>query len=393
VPQIRPDGRIANANVSADVSWHAGEGAILARSDFSRLFDALRTLGYIVIGPCVSSGAVHYDEIASVSDLPAGWRDEQDAGHYRLIRTGSKALFGYTDGAQSWKRFLFRPERALWQAERAGASFVVRQMKEEVPHYAFLGMRACELRAIEIQDHVLLRHGVTDLDYAARRKAALFIAVNCGHAGGTCFCNSMESGPQAKRGFDLALTELLDSKRHDFLVEISSARGAAVAAQLPLVLADAADFAAAERIAAQTAAGMGRQMETNGLKSLLQDNPEHSEWDAVAARCLACANCTSVCPTCFCHTEEDTTDLAGLRAERRQRWDSCFTLEFAHLPGGSVRHDVRARYRQWLTHKLANWLDQFGESGCVGCGRCITWCPAGIDITAEIAKFHESREA
>ncbi len=90
------------------------------------------------------------------------------------------------------------------------------------------------------------------------------------------------------------------------------------------------------------------------------------------------------CPTCFCTTVEDATDLDGATAERRERWDSCFTSDFSYIHGGAVRPSTGARYRHWITHKLAGWVDQFGSMGCVGCGRCITWCPVGIDITAEV---------
>jgi ferredoxin len=361
------------------------KAGLLARRDFSCLLDALRAAGYAVIGPRKNANAIVYDEIEGDADLPAGWSDRQEAGSYRLVRLEDDALFGYTGAVQSWKRFLFQPRRALWQAERKGEGFDILALAEEAPRYAFLGMRACELRAIATQDHVFLRDGITEPDYAARRAEAFFIAVNCGQAGGTCFCVSMGAGPRVETGYDLALTELIDGRRHDFLVEIGSERGAAIVAGLPLSSAGKKDRAAAEAVIAHTEANMGRRMETDGIKALLQGNPDHPRWDDVASRCLSCANCTFVCTTCFCHTEEDVTGLDGLRAERHQRWDSCFTMDFTHLVGGPVRPDVRTRYRHWLTHKLANWHDQFGESGCVGCGRCITWCPAGIDITEEVA--------
>ena len=120
------------------------------------------------------------------------------------------------------------------------------------------------------------------------------------------------------------------------------------------------------------------------IKELLYRNLEHPRWEDVARRCLSCTNCTLVCPTCFCTTVEDATDLSGGHAERRRRWDSCFSMDFSYIHGGYIRPSVKARYRQWMTHKLATWIDQFGTSGCVGCGRCITWCPVGIDITAEV---------
>ena len=92
-----------------------------------------------------------------------------------------------------------------------------------------------------------------------------------------------------------------------------------------------------------------------------------------------------VCPTCFCHDLSDEISLDGLRAARTREWASCFSEEFSHMSFGEVRSSPRSRYRQWLTHKFASWIDQFGTSGCVGCGRCVTWCPVGIDVTEEIA--------
>jgi ferredoxin len=199
----------------------------------------------------------------------------------------------------------------------------------------------------------------------------------------------MGTGPRAGHGFDLALTELLRDS-HEFLVEVGSARGGEILSRIPCRAASADDLAAAEAVVARTASRMGRTLDTNGIKELLQDNPEHPRWNEVAQRCLSCANCTMVCPTCFCTTVEDHSDLSNQVAVRERRWDSCFTLDFSYIHGGSVRTQTRSRYRQWMTHKLANWIDQFGMSGCVGCGRCITWCPVGIDITAEAAAIRET---
>jgi ferredoxin len=96
------------------------------------------------------------------------------------------------------------------------------------------------------------------------------------------------------------------------------------------------------------------------------------------------------CPTCFCSSVEDTSDLTGEHAERWQKWDSCFNPDFSYIHGGEVRKTTASRYRQWMTHKLSTWFDQFGTSGCVGCGRCITWCPVGIDLTEEVRKMRQA---
>ena len=257
---------------------------------------------------------------------------------------------------------------------------------------AFIGVRACDLHAIAIQDRVFLAGPYTDPVYKARREGVFIVAVNCGKAGGICFCVSMGTGPKATVGFDLALTEIIDGD-HRFLVEVGTPRGAEILQQVPQRPAGDADREAGDRIVADAAAQMGRSLDTRDIKDLLYRNLEHPRWQEVAARCLTCGNCTMVCPTCFCTTVEDATDLAGDHAERWRRWGSCFSLEFSYVHGGSIRASAASRYRQWLTHKLATWIDQFGTSGCVGCGRCITWCPVGIDITEEVRAIRETSAA
>jgi ferredoxin len=362
---------------------NAAEAFVIAAGDLEHLIDALARRGYQVLGPTLRDGAIVYDEIACLDDLPRGWTDRQEAGRYRIEKRGDDALFGYAVGPQSWKRFLHPPVERLWQARRAADGLSIEQ-EAQAPRFAFLGVRACELNAIAIQDKVFLDGPYRDAAYAERRKDNFVIALNCGEAGGTCFCVSMQTGPKADSGFDLALTELL-GERHEFLVEIGSDAGASLLGEVPHRPAAPSDIAAGEAVVADTAAHMGRVLDTAGIKELLQNNPEHPRWDDVAERCLACANCTMACPTCFCTTVEDRTDLSGEIAERERKWDSCFTLDFSYIHGGSVRKQTRSRYRQWMTHKLAHWIDQFGTSGCVGCGRCITWCPVGIDITEEAA--------
>jgi ferredoxin len=370
----------------AEGSAQAPATAVVSRDSLQVLIDTLSGEGYQVIGPTVREGAIVYDRLARVGDLPEGWTDRQDAGRYRLERRDDAALFGFVVGPQSWKRFLHPARETMWtlrRSERDGVALDPPPVPRE--KFAFIGVRACELAAIAVQDRVFSGGPYADVGYTARRSNAFLVAVNCGEAGGTCFCVSMETGPKAKSGFDLALTEIIDGDRHDFLVEVGSDRGAAVLARVPQRPASAADLEAASAATARAVAQMGRRMETAGIKELLQANLEHPRWDQVAERCLTCGNCTMVCPTCFCTTVEDHSDLAGGTAERVRKWDSCFTLEHSYLHGGSVRQSARSRYRQWMTHKLANWIDQFGESGCVGCGRCITWCPVGIDITEEVA--------
>jgi sulfhydrogenase subunit beta (sulfur reductase) len=368
-----------------------GEIAIIAAPALGDLLGELCERGYTVIGPTIREGAIVYREIRSAEELPAGWTDVQQPASYRLQRRGDGALFGFAVGPHSWKQFLHQPAVTLWRAQLAddGAVSFAAELVER-KKLALIGARSCELHAIAIQDRVLIGETCGDPHYAARRADLFVIAVNCTVAGGNCFCVSMKTGPKVEAGYDLALTELIDGSRHEFLVEVGSELGAEVLQRVARRPADSAARETAESAVRATAQMMGRQLETDGIRELLYANLENSRWDDVAARCLACANCTMVCPTCFCTTVEDHTDLASRYAERVQRWDSCFTTGFSHLHAASVRSSIKSRYRQWLTHKLASWIDQFGTSGCVGCGRCITWCPVGIDLTEEVAAIRNS---
>lgn len=364
-----------------------GDRFTLRAEDLPALFHALRADGRQIVGPTPRDGAITYAPISGPDALPRGLSDVQSPGRYRLVAREDDALFAYNVGPDSWKKILHPSRVSLWRARREGGAFHVEQ-PEAPPRYAVLGARACELAAIAVQDKVLLGSGVPDPTYASRRDGLLLIAVQCGQAADTCFCPSMGTGPRLGGGFDLALTELLGP--HRFVVEVGSPAGAALCGALPLH-PTGEDQAAPEEAAARAEAQIRRRLNTDGLRERLLDAVTGPHWDKVAERCLGCANCTMVCPTCFCTTVQDVTDLTGA-TERVREWDSCFNTEFSYVHGGSVRVSLGARYRQWLTHKLAYWWDQFGSSGCVGCGRCIAWCPAGIDITAEAERAAASVE-
>lgn len=346
--------------------------------------------GFNLVGPQVRDNAIVYDSIETLDDLPKNWKDEQGPGFYRLHKTDDGKYFNYTVGPHSWKKYLHPPQQRLWQAKRQGSSFRLIEEETDNTSYAFIGVRACEIQAIRIQDRVFRGEQFTDTHYDQARSRAFILAVNCGRANDTCFCTSMNSGPRAKEGYDLALTEFFSDERHLFLVDVGSERGREILQSIPTEEARSDHIEICQKQYEETCGQMGRSMNTENLRETLLANPNHPRWEEVAERCLSCANCTMACPTCFCTTVEDTTDLTGDHAERWRRWDSCFTMDFSYVAGGNIRKSTKSRYRQWMTHKLATWHDQFDTTGCVGCGRCITWCPVGIDITEEVAAIQNT---
>ena len=361
---------------------------MITLAGLSGLVEALQVRGYRVVGPKLRDGAILYDELGSADELPAGWTEVHDPGRYRVERRDDEARFGFTVGPHSWKQFLLPSRVRVWRARLNGGGPEVEEGAPPEKPFAFVGVRSCDLAAIGIQDRVLTGGRYADHDYAARREGAFVVVVDCAEPGRLCFCDSMGTGPSAESGFDIALTELLDDE-HRFLVRVGSERGAEVMAEVAHGDAEPADQDAATALVDRARGSMGRTLETDGLKEDILANLEHPRWDEVADRCLSCGNCTLVCPTCFCVGVEDTADLTGETVERTRVWNSCFSLDHSYVAGGSVRQSGRSRYRQWMTHKLATWHDQFGTSGCVGCGRCIAWCPVGIDITEEAAAVRE----
>ena len=357
----------------------------LAYSELQTLIDALKQAGYLCVGPQVRDGAIVYDTLTSVEQLPWGVRDHQAPGEYRLEMLAEKKAFSWANGPQAIKPILFKPIEIVWRAERnhLGKLEFNAHPATDVA-VAIIGARACDLAAMVIQDKVFLAEDRVDVRYQKRRESLFAVAVNCTYSSSNCFCVSAGTGPNITHSFDILMTEVDDG----FVMKSGSERGASIMASLKLQ--DATQHQCNNAVAGvEQAAKMQTKRipfdNKRELRDLLFANLGHSRWDEVAERCLSCGNCTSVCPTCFCHSETDKPSLDGNSTAHQREWDSCFTAGHSELGGKPVRENTRERYRQWLTHKVGSWFDQFGSSGCVGCGRCTTWCPVGIDITEELA--------
>ena len=379
--------------------------AVLKARQLEALLTRIQREGFIVVGPTNRSDAIDYAVIQSAGDLPYGWTEQHSPGSCRLVPSDAREAFRHSVGPTPWKRFLLPDNCVYWRATRTDAGLTIDCPPSASEKIAFWGIRSCDLHALGALDRLFLGGSTPhptdallgsegappDPIYKRHREALLIVAFHCGWPSQSCFCTSMGTGPRATDGFDLAFLELAFEDEILYVAETGSERGERLLSGLGAEAPSALVIQAAEEAHARAARAVQRSLETDQLKDLLYRRLDDPRWQATAKRCFTCGNCTLVCPTCFCSTFLDSTDLSGREAERRRRWDSCFSIEFSYLHGGgSVRTSPASRYRHWLMHKLATWWDQFGISGCVGCGRCITWCPAGIDITEEARALRES---
>lgn len=363
---------------------------ILPADRLGDLVAALVEAGYEVWGPTERDGAIVLRTMDGVETLPRGRRTRQEGGSYRMEPSGDGRWFAATHGPHSGKTLFYPSDVRMWRGTRTPDGVSVEAEAHELSKpIAYFGARACDVAAILIQDRVLLEGAVADPVYAARRKDAFIVTVHCAEPAAVCFCASMDAGPRARRGFDLALGEIDDGYGHRFAVEIGSARGAELIAALCLAPASSADEAAIDAQEAEARDRMGRQLDRAAARRALAAVQDIAAWDDVADRCLRCSACVMSCPTCFCTTATDVADVSGTTLERRRQWDGCFSIDFTHMQHGPSRPSPGSRYRHWITHKLSAWEDQFDTPGCVGCGRCIAWCPVGIDIVQEAERAIE----
>lgn len=347
------------------------------------VLDTLRKRGYTIIGPQVRASAIVLDELTSLDSLPAGWQERQAPGTYTIARNSQPGLFQHTCGPHSWKRYLYPAQRRLFSVGFKHSEIQLERTDQPVPTYAFVGMRPCDLKALTILDRVLAAPPYSDPYYQAVRRNLFIIAVNCHQPGGTCFCSAMGAGPRAEAGYDIVVDEICEPHRHVLIAEAGSRDGADLLAAIKSVPASSADTELVRQMSSEAARKMNTGGNLSGADALFDTHFDHPHWQTLETRCLACGNCTLVCPTCFCHTITEAENLEDGHAERHLAWDSCFNKAFSYIYGGSIRTGIASRYRQWLCHKLATWQQQFGTCGCVGCGRCRTWCPAGIDMVEE----------
>ena len=354
----------------------------LPHDGLQALIDALVARGYKVIGPVVREGAVVLAPLEDAKRIPWGVLDVQAPGKYTLEAGNPQRAFGWVNGPSSLKPFLFKQQETLWQATvgadgRVGFGSVV-----EAHPQAVIGVRPCDIAAMRVQDRVFLEGEHVDIRYKARRDSLFTVVVNCTRAADTCFCTSQGVSTRAEQGYDLAMTEVGGG----FVIEAGSETGAEVLQALSLDDALPAQLTAADAGIREAATTQKRSAPSaERCAQVLSVARDHPQWDRVAEQCEGCGNCTKLCPTCICHKQMYLPSLDGEGGEQVREWDSCHSETHGYVSGKNLRQARRERYRMRVTHKFTNMEHQFGLPGCVGCGRCISWCTKGIDVTENLA--------
>jgi ferredoxin len=314
--------------------------------------------------------------------------DKRGQAVFKKIDGPERLFLEYRSTMLSPRRFIYPPSRTLVTIER-DLNRCVGASADDAARPLLFAVHPCDMQAISVLDGVLLGD-YRDPHYEKMRKAAVTVVLNCAKACEKGFCASMGSGPflKLREGYDIELTRLRsdDGGEGGYLVEHGSRRGKMLVERgSRMKKADKKAFAEKVRLEAEASRSFVRRLDTDGLVDALGRNLDHPVYRRTAEeKCLGCTNCTMVCPTCYCYNVSDETSLDLKRTVRKRQWDSCQELNFARVHGGNFRSSREARLRQFVTHKLCTWVEQYGCFGCVGCGRCMTWCPTGIDL-AEMA--------
>lgn len=365
---------------------------VFSEKQLQALFGLLQKSGYTIIGPRQDQGVIKLLPLTHFNELPRGIHSEQVAGNYTLCTKEDDSFFQWLVGPDSFKRYLHPPRHKLFSVKIDEQDFSIMPQESEEPaeKLAFWGMRSCDLASLAILDRVLLNDMAQDQHYRNKRTGLFIVAASCTTSAASCFCTSMGNGPEPQQGYDILIQEYLKDGKAHHMASSGSAEGKQVLQTLCDVPANQNDITAySQQIQRNIKQLDCNRLDTAGLAQTLKNASDHPHWDDIAARCISCANCTMVCPTCFCTSTDDRLDLTGEYAERWLNWDSCFNTDFSYIHGGALRPHTQSQYRHWLTHKISTWHDQFGSSGCVGCGRCITWCPVGIDLRNELKILQE----
>jgi ferredoxin len=282
------------------------------------------------------------------------------------------------------KEVFFPQSEIMFRYEKAGKQHQVTSTEGVERKRVILGARPCDIHAVSLIDHVFSGKEYTDIYYANKRKATTIIGMACDHPLSTCFCTSMNGGPFSREGSDLFLIDLGEA----YLVELLTEKGTAFSQNKFLKKAESNDLNLGREIEEKASKKMDASVPVEGIEKRLDQMVESPFWEKVQEKCIGCRVCTYLCPTCHCFDIVD--EALTNKGQRVRNWDSCLSSLYSlETSGHNPRPTNRERTRQRIMHKFNYFPKNFDRIACVGCGRCILYCPANFDIRQTIKEIQE----
>ncbi|HEU19513.1 MAG TPA: 4Fe-4S ferredoxin [Deltaproteobacteria bacterium] len=303
---------------------------------------------------------------------------KEDNVFFKVLEKGEEPLLTYANTKNAPKNFFFPQTETMMGYMRTERGMELKGDNiADMGDAVLFGARPCDVRSFILLDYVFDQEKYKDPYYIDKREKTTIVSLACVTPPySTCFCTSVGGHPMIVEGADVVLTDVGDN----YLAEFITPKGQTILAKLgDLPTADDATLAKKEELVKKAEGEIKSQVAGSAIKPWLDENFEHPFWDTIHKSCLACGTCTYLCPTCHCF--DITDEVKGDEGKRVRTWDSCmywlFTIETS---GHNPRTSQKQRWRQRLLHKFRYFVDNFGAIACVGCGRCVMYCPVNIDI-------------
>jgi hypothetical protein len=315
---------------------------------------------------------------------------------FRRIESAAEVDWNYSSTTIPPSKIIYAPQQALVRFVKSDKGYKAEEDAGAITDRALLAVHPCDLHGLLVLERTFLGQ-MKDAAYERVRSRATVVGLNCQNVGEKCFCASFGTGPffgfWMQQGPPFGCDAILTDLGERFLVETFGEKGDMLFVKVKSSPPSLDDIGEKFKREAAAKERFRKTLNTRDLPALMRRNLYHPTWRITGeGKCLSCANCTNVCPTCFCYDTWDKAQLDLSVIERVRRWDSCQDERFAEVHGGNFRSTREARLRQFVCHKLSYWVEQYGCFGCVGCGRCMTWCPTGIDLTEIAAEIRTDEE-
>lgn len=298
----------------------------------------------------------------------------EEKTHFKKFEPGDKAglVLDRIRTTESCRPFFLPPK------ERVASLGKI--LKKRVPNQVLVGVKACDLHTLKIDDKIYLEGDFVDPFYEERRKKTILISADCPYPEDSCFCTVMGLKPYVQEGADLNI----GFAENGYLIESLTEVGVRIIEANKDLLGRAVDKDISfqdsyRKQAVEKLARQNPQPLKPDLSERIKRNLQTDFWQAQAKDCVECYACEQICPTCYCFLLYD--QVKGAEYERVRVWDHCYIPAYARVGGGiNPRADFAKRFRNRLECKFSAFYENFELYACSGCGRCIRGCTGRIDI-------------